>query len=144
MAQKSGSSHPMAQRKVKNDQFSGVFVKFLRDGCARDSCDSGAADGRIASDIAFLEAENIGWEAWGGDFVRVNEDRLDCHQAIRQRNHRYAASAASFGLLFPRLCSFSPCLDNGELSCFFKYCRPFGPAPSPSPFHATIEDWKRC
>jgi hypothetical protein len=32
----------------------------------------------------------------GDDFVRVNEDRLDCHHAIRQRNCRRAAPAACF------------------------------------------------
>jgi hypothetical protein len=33
MAQKSGSSHPIAQRNVKNAQFSRVFVEFLWDDC---------------------------------------------------------------------------------------------------------------
>jgi hypothetical protein len=33
----------------------------------------------------------------------------------------------AFGLLFPHLCSFSPCLDESELLCFRKDCRPFWP-----------------
>jgi hypothetical protein len=33
----------------------------------------------------------------------------------------------AFGLLFPHLCSFSPCLDDSELFCFLKYRRPFWP-----------------
>jgi len=35
MAQKSGSSHPIAQRNVKNAQFSRVFVEFLWDDCEK-------------------------------------------------------------------------------------------------------------
>jgi len=35
MAQKSGSSHPIAQKNVKNAQFSRVFVEFLWDDCEK-------------------------------------------------------------------------------------------------------------
>jgi hypothetical protein len=35
----------------------------------------------------------------------------------------------AFGLLFPHLCSFSPCLAESELLCFRKDCRPFCPVP---------------
>jgi hypothetical protein len=51
---------------------------------------------------------------------------------------------AAFGLLFSHYVHLLPMIDNGEWSCFLKHRGPFGPAFSPSPFHATIEDWKRC
>jgi hypothetical protein len=35
MAKKSGSSHPIAQRNVKNAQISRFFVEFLWDGCKK-------------------------------------------------------------------------------------------------------------
>jgi hypothetical protein len=33
----------------------------------------------------------------------------------------------AFGLLFPHLCSSSPCLDDSKLRCFLKYRRPLCP-----------------
>jgi hypothetical protein len=74
--------------------------------------DSGTGeDGRVASEIAFVEVENIDWEAWEGgriDFVRVNKDQLDCHHANRQRNCRRAAPAARFWpAVFPSMFIFS-------------------------------------
>jgi hypothetical protein len=45
----------------------------------------------------------------------------------------------AFGLLFPHLCSFSPCLADSELFYFLKYPDRF----ALSPFHATIDVWNK-
>jgi len=95
----------------------------------RNSRDSGMADGRIASDIAFFSWKPRTLIGRRGGMISFAQKKTGSIAIMRFDKDTAAVlrPLPAFGLLFPHLCSFSPCLDDSELFCFLKYRRPFCP-----------------
>jgi hypothetical protein len=95
----------------------------------RDSRDSGMADGRITSDIAFFSWKPGTLIGRRGGMISFAQKKTGSTAIMRFDKETAAVlrPLPAFGLLFPHLCSFSPCLADSVLFCLLKCRRPFCP-----------------